>query len=308
MAENSLLQVTVQCYRSVGKRRIWLNDSFTQVNTAVAATRLNPAWTDRLNEARALYPDFGVQGRLFIDYLTDKQRQNGDGELMVNDLYLAFGCVESDPRALARFETDLMPRLRVVLRRFRMSNAALADVEQQLRVLLFVHAPDKPAKIAQYSGRAPLIAWLQVVAARLALRALRGEDQNSSSDDELLQALPTPTHAPDVHYLKERYREPFRQAFREAVAALEPKQRTLLRQSYLDNLSIDDLGRLYGVHRATCARWLVEARKRALSSTRERLMQALAVSENECSEILDMVQSRLDLTMRGLLATYQSEG
>jgi RNA polymerase sigma-70 factor (ECF subfamily) len=101
--------------------------------------------------------------------------------------------------------------------------------------------------------------------------------------------------------LKQKYREAFRQSFVEAVAALPPRERNLLRQNVIDGLSIDDLGKLYGAHRATAARWLAEARKELLAGTRVRLVERVGIPEDECDSIMRLVHSQLDVTLRRLL-------
>src|SRR5262249_41683920 len=78
-------------------------------------------------------------------------------------------------------------------------------------------------------------------------------------------------------YFKRVYRREFELAFREAVQSLSDRERILVRQHFLDGVSVNDLGRLYRVHRATAGRWLERARDALLAATRARLMARLAV-------------------------------
>jgi hypothetical protein len=52
------------------------------------------------------------------------------------------------------------------------------------------------------------------------------------------------------------------------------RARNLLRQHVLDGLTIDELARLYRAHRATCARWLADARSELALHTRRHLVTA----------------------------------
>ena len=98
-----------------------------------------------------------------------------------------------------------------------------------------------------------------------------------------------------------RYREDFKAAFEEAFASLDAKSRNLLRQSLLDNLSIDQLGAIYRVHRATAARWLASARDQVLEETRSVLRRRLQIDEREFMSLMNLVRSQLDLSLARLL-------
>jgi RNA polymerase sigma-70 factor (ECF subfamily) len=266
------------------------------------------ALADGLAAARRAWPTLALADDVFLRFAGERLGDADDlaqaiGELQLVDLYLACACARGLAAALALFETHVMAKLNAPLQRLKLGDAGLADLKQQLRVMLFVPTGGAPPKIAQYSGRAPLASWVQVVATRAALRMKRGEQRLAIGEDEPLLDLPAPGDAPEVSYLKQRYQGPFRDAFLQALAALEPRDRTLLRQSFIDGLSIDELGRLYSVHRATASRWVVAARRALLSATRARLMERIQVSEPECDHIMGLVRSRLDVTLRGLMAT-----
>ena len=98
--------------------------------------------------------------------------------------------------------------------------------------------------------------------------------------------------------LRERYREQVRAAIAAAFAALTERQRNVLRQYYIDGLTIDQLAALYHVDRATTARWVIGARTGVLDGTRDRLRAVLGVSSDEVESILRLVRSELDLSLR----------
>jgi RNA polymerase sigma-70 factor (ECF subfamily) len=62
--------------------------------------------------------------------------------------------------------------------------------------------------------------------------------------------------------------------------------------------AIDELGELYGVHRATAARWLHAAKERIMLETRARFAAKSRASQTECDSMFRMISSHLDLSIR----------
>ena len=107
-------------------------------------------------------------------------------------------------------------------------------------------------------------------------------------------------HDPEISLLRERYREQVHAALREAIAQLPERQRNVLRQYYIDGLTIDQLAALYRVDRATTARWVVASRSAVLAGVRTELTAALGASTEEIDSILRLVRSQLELSLRHL--------
>ena len=101
--------------------------------------------------------------------------------------------------------------------------------------------------------------------------------------------------------MKELYRRAFREAFTAAMGTLDAREKNLLRQHFVDGLTIDEIGPLYEVHRATAARWVSRARERLLDETRREFMKRAKVGPKECESVLRLVRSRLDVTLAHLL-------
>jgi RNA polymerase sigma-70 factor (ECF subfamily) len=139
--------------------------------------------------------------------------------------------------------------------------------------------------------------WLRVTATRAVLNWLKAQRREPLDDDEaMLGSIEAPAEAPELQHLKERYRGEFSSAFRRAIHALEVRQRNMLRQHYIDDLSLEELGALYNVHRATAARWLGAARTALLEKTRDEISKALGLNRLEVDSLMRLVQSRLDLS------------
>src|SRR5690606_22833013 len=136
-----------------------------------------------------------------------------------------------------------------------------------------------PPRIAGYRGKGRLTSWLRVAAIRIALDLQASRPSAPLADDDLVE------RDPELDYLRERYRDAFREAFTAALDELEGRERTVLRMHLLDGLGIDRIGQLYEVHRATAARWLERARSELFEATRRRLRESLGVSASEFASI-----------------------
>jgi RNA polymerase sigma-70 factor (ECF subfamily) len=108
--------------------------------------------------------------------------------------------------------------------------------------------------------------------------------------------------ASSTAYLAERYRGEAEWAFRDALAALDGEQRTLLRMHFVDAVTLDELAPLRNVHRATIARHLAAARKTILDKVRGQLRERFALSIEEFERLIRLVRSRLQISVGRLLA------
>jgi RNA polymerase sigma-70 factor, ECF subfamily len=75
----------------------------------------------------------------------------------------------------------------------------------------------------------------------------------------------------------------------------------LLRYNVLEGLNIEEIGKIYGVHRATVARWITAARESILGRTRDELERRFGITAVEIDSIVRLVQSRLDVSMERVL-------
>jgi RNA polymerase sigma-70 factor, ECF subfamily len=236
-----------------------------------------------------------LDGEVYAAWLGSRAQEiHALSGLNTDDLYLACACARGDAAALASFEARYLATLKTRLR----DNAA-DELRQVLRRLLFVAEPGAQPKIADYAGTGALQSWLKVLAVRQAVR-LDPPRQLQGEDEELVN-LPALGGNPELRFLKAGSRDAFKVAFHEALASLESRAQNVLRQHYIDGLSIDQLGLLHATHRTTAARWLREAREALMSGTKKALMRRAKLSPDECESVLRDVQSQLDLSIRTLL-------
>lgn len=218
------------------------------------------------------------------------------------DLALACGCVLGEPRALQALEETYLGRLVGELRRSGLPTQVIEDGVQRCRERLLVKSGARPVRLSDYNGTSPLWSWLRVVALREALQLLRKGRRETSLPGAILEVV-APEGDPELAYLKQTYRAAFREAFGRAVSSLSAQERTVLRQHFVYGLSIDRIGELHEVHRATAARWLQRIRDLLLSRTREDLVTRLRLSDTEFEGVLGLVRSQLDLSLHRQLGS-----
>jgi RNA polymerase sigma-70 factor (ECF subfamily) len=86
-----------------------------------------------------------------------------------------------------------------------------------------------------------------------------------------------------------------------ALGRLESRERNLLRLHHVHGLSMDAVGATYQAPRSTVARWIVRARERLLTLTREELTARLGLTPGELDSMLRLVCSQLDVSLRQLM-------
>jgi RNA polymerase sigma-70 factor (ECF subfamily) len=217
-------------------------------------------------------------------------------QLRIPELYLAAACAHGDAIALAAFESRYLSSAETALSRLSLDSATRSEVFQALRIRLFTEG-DGRRRILDYSGRGELAGWVRVAAVRIALNLRRSTKRERPLFDELLAALPSPADDPSRAHLKETYKKHVGPALEAAFGALSVRERNLLRQHYVDGLRIGELAVAYGVHRVTASRWLETARESLIDGLRSRLGTALGIDQAEVASLLDLVHSRLDVSL-----------
>ncbi len=217
--------------------------------------------------------------------------------LAASDVYLAAACLAGSEDAQQALLNETRPKLGRSLRKLGASPETCDEVEQ--RVFEMVLLGERP-QLLGYTGKGSLGGWIRTIAIRTCRRTLGLERQHAGEARDL-DGLASPNEDVEIGYLKERYREQFRDAFLGAASELSERQRNILRQQHRDGLSIDALAQLYKVHRATAARWAASARLALLDGTKNRLRHAIGVDTQDFKSILRLVQSQLDVGIDTLL-------
>ena len=254
--------------------------------------------------AAAAWPGVAIDVHRFARAVTE--RQGGDDRraipaLFTDDLYLACGCAAGDPAALAAFEHHCGPAIGRAIASTGASAADRADLGQIVRERLLVAPAGGVPRIATYSARGPLRAWVRVVATRETARLLPRVHRDAAASDDELEGVLAGGDDPRIDHLKRLYRDAFKRAFQAAVDALDDRDRLVLRQHTLDRLGIDQLAGLHGIHRATAARWVQSARDGVLARTHRELLRTLRLTRGELASVMRLIHSRLDVSLERVL-------
>jgi RNA polymerase sigma-70 factor (ECF subfamily) len=242
----------------------------------------------------AAWPAIDLPPEQYLAHLAHHLHDAGRFESMhASDLYIAAACARGDTRAIETCVKALGPALEGSLAKIGASATTIDETRQILLEYLFVGA--HPA-IATYAGRGELRSWVRSIGVRTCRRLMGSEQRIGDGLDDIASKAD-----PEIDLLKSRYREEFRAAFDDALATLEPRERNLIRQHYIDGLSIDKLAALYHVHRATSARWVATARRRLFEGTREAMIRRLGVGELTLDSILRLIRSQLETSIHDTL-------
>jgi RNA polymerase sigma-70 factor (ECF subfamily) len=213
------------------------------------------------------------------------------------ELYLATACAERVPHAVDALDREFLAAIPAMLARGGFRDLQPDEIRQRVRERLLVGA----SKIGDYSGRGPLAAWLQVVTLRIAIDATREQRSIQVADPAELEDLRWAGTDPELRLIKERYREPFKHALRAALGGLTSEQRNLLKLHFVEGVTLDKLAALFQVHRATIARRIAQAREAVFDRVRSRLHAELGIDRAEFEALLDLLRSRLELSLSALL-------
>jgi RNA polymerase sigma-70 factor (ECF subfamily) len=251
-----------------------------------------------MNDLRAACAALEREGvTLAADELAGELRRRGvHGGARMADFALALACERRDPCAIALFERTHLASVRRALGKLRINPAIADDVLGWMRFELFVRP--QPL-IASYAGRGELGSWVRAIGIHEALKRTRRARREVSPDLAPELAVPEP----ELVAMRGAYGPAFTRAVAASFAALITSERNLLRQYFLDGLSIDILAELYQIHRATAARRVAAARERLVGGVRTQLVRELALSEGSIDRIITL--SNLDESLGTLLRRSQ---
>lgn len=210
------------------------------------------------------------------------------------DLYLCCACARAQPAALRAFEAECWPGAEAAIRRVDGSDDFVRDTLQDLWGKLLL---GEDAKIRSYSGRGPLQAWVRVAATRAALDRRRTNKRSNGRQVELTERLAAADVNLEATLLKAQFGHAFQDALRVSVAALSRQERNVLRMHVVGQCSIDEIGRVYNVHRATAARWIERARTKIYDEVLAALCARHKLTASEFHSLATLMGEELQLSL-----------
>ncbi|HEY5924740.1 MAG TPA: sigma-70 family RNA polymerase sigma factor [Kofleriaceae bacterium] len=209
------------------------------------------------------------------------------------DRELVASALARDTQAIREVEAAVRAAAASAARRLGGDSAAADEIAQRMAEKLWLGRSSGGAPVlASYTGEAPLTAWLRVIAYREGVELLRAREV----PDEAIVDRVVATTEPELAMLRSAYLIAFKRCFKAAFANLSMHERDIIRRHHLDSLSLDELAKLYGAHRATVARWLARVRERLVTETRTALRQELS-GNTDLDDVLALIASRLEASL-----------
>ena len=262
------------------------------------ATGLEEAYA----EGRRAWPSVPLSEQAYADWV--RERCGDDlSQIKAADLYLACAVSRGDAAAIAAFESSLLSRVGQFVGRIDGSSDFVGEVTQLVRIKLLV-GNDGEGKLAQYAGRGTLASWVCAAALRTAHDLIRDRARDPAGDEWSFDVLAASNDV-ELEVLRARHQEQFRSALRGALGALEPRERTLLRLYFLEQVTAARIGQMYGVHETTALRWIVRARDGIVERVQAELAQKLGLPQREFGELMALLRSRIDVTVGPLLRSVR---
>jgi RNA polymerase sigma-70 factor (ECF subfamily) len=258
-----------------------------------------PVLADVLAASRQAWPGVDISDDDFVAYVTERLAPQTSLDeavrtLCIADLWLACAIARGDRAALRAFDAQLA-YVGEAIAHLDGGTALVADVTAAVRERVLGSGGD--GKISEFRGRGDLRGWLRVVAVREALQIMRARKREAPMPDALPAAMleESTQLAPDEQ-------RAYREAFAAALATLTPRERNLLRQQYVYGATIDELGALYGVHRATAARWIAQIRDTLLHRTRRHIAEVMRLTGTDLDSAMGRIAGHVDYSLRHTLS------
>ncbi|MEM9461483.1 MAG: sigma-70 family RNA polymerase sigma factor [Myxococcota bacterium] len=268
-----------------------------------------------LRRAKQEEPSIELDPAAFIRYLAERSADADDlvdhlSKLRAGDLWLACGCTAGDKHALVRFQERFGPDIEMAIARSGNADISPEDFRQHLLGKLFAAPGDAPPRIAEYGGHGSLRGWLRITIVRQVIdfvRRTQRRDLGHQVDETELLELRAAASDPELAYVRSTFQAELREALSEGFASLTARERNLLRQFLIHSMGIDEVARIYGIHRATAHRWRLRAQGKLLENTRGALRRRLGADSREVDNAMMAMQSGLHITVRRYLSRDTEE-
>ena len=272
------------------------------IPTLLEATRIVGSIQER-------WPQLQLDGAGFGAFLAERAVEgHGLASLHLEDLFLAWACLDEQRDAIAAFERFTRPLIALAVRRDARDTDELIH---QVHIKLLVAEAGRAPRLPDYTGVGPLKAFVMVMAMRCLADARRSEERRREEhvgDGWLeLASIAGSSTGPESRLQWAELEPHAARAVNEAMAALTVRQRTMLRLHYVEGISAEALGRMYGVHRATTTRWLVDARERVLELVQQQLRTSLELSTASLASLNQTLVGGLELSLPALVESSGDE-
>jgi DNA-directed RNA polymerase specialized sigma24 family protein len=102
--------------------------------------------------------------------------------------------------------------------------------------------------------------------------------------------------------LSERYQVATHKALAQAITSLDPRMKVVLNYYYYDNLTLKQIGQVFGVHEATASRWLQKIQQDIRQMVERFLKQEYKFNSVQIKECLEYAAQGEGVDIKSLLA------
>jgi|GEM_PF-5543614 len=247
------------------------------------------------------WPSFAAYKEQFVPRIAHTVRDDADEStaislLRAEDLLLATAALAGCTAAQSEVESLIRETIRPALLKYLRSDEPLVEEIAQCTTVdvLYGRKEGRRAKLATYSGVGRLTGWLTTVAKHTANEHL--EQRGRIPRDEPA-APPWPDDDPETAPYMNQYGAHLMAAIRRAIDELPAKPRTLLKMSLVQGMSIDEIGRFYGVHRATAAKWIKDAKLLVVDHSQETFCGDTGAASTDFKSILRVLVGYVDVSI-----------
>jgi RNA polymerase sigma-70 factor, ECF subfamily len=237
------------------------------------------------------------RGRFMERAVALEESAVGDGG---PELYLAIAIEAGVAGAAEELERCYLRQLPVALASYQASATEIDEVVQLVRTKLIAPRDDGTTPLVDYAGRGQLDGLMRVTAVRAFLSMRQKAAREIVGVEEgWLDAIVAPDLARET--LADAERADVKEAIAAALRELGGRERALLRMHFVNELGIDPIAKMLGVHRATAARQISRLKQELVDRVRKLLAQRWGGD----SAVAVRVASSVDLSLERLLASVQ---
>jgi RNA polymerase sigma-70 factor (ECF subfamily) len=275
--------------------------------TRTVKLALREAWLTAIQR----WPNFAPYKEQFVARIAQSVENNAEEStaislLRAEDLLLATAALAGCSEAQANLEGLIRETIRPALLKYLRSDEPLVEEVAQCTVVdvLYGRQAGRRAKLATYSGGGRLTGWLTTVAKHTANDHLKQRGRMPGHELNELDAHAAPPLPDDdqdtAPYLRD-YGKQLMSAIKRAIEDLPAKPRTLLKMSLVEGMSIDEIGRFYGVHRATAAKWIKEAKLLIVDQSQQAFCGQTGAATTDFKSIVRVLVGYVDVSIERML-------
>lgn len=225
--------------------------------------------------------------------------------LKTHDLALACACSDGNSEAWDFFVQQYRPELYRSARAIA-GEAAGREIADSLYAELYglrESSGTRKSPLAYFLGRSKLSTWLHAILSQRNVDRIRAGQRTESLED-----APGEKHSeiasadPHIDPERDRYLSLLQPVITASLSALDARDRLRLAYYYVDDLTLAEIGRLFGEHEATASRKLEKTRRELKDDIDRRLRSEKQLSDAQVRLCYSYAQEKWPFDLTGVLS------